>query len=389
MKVRSRNLEGKCIALCVTGSVAAIDSPRIARELSRHGADVTAYMRQGSEDIIHPKVMEFATGKDVVSRLTGRLEHLQEFDLVIVAPATANSINKIAGGIADTAVTSLVFASECPVVVAPAMHRKMWEKTILKENIERLKKLDFSFIEPVITEGAAKIASVEDIVDGVIFCLHGKDLQGVKVLVTAGPTIEYLDPVRVITNKSSGKMGVEIAKEAYFRGADVRLVYGPGMENVPGYIDVLRVETAEEMLSAVKKEVSSCDVVVSAAAVADFMVEKKSEKIESRGGGLDIKLTPTKKILNEISGEGCFKVGFKALHDVSEEALVDSAYRLLEEHGLDLVVANDVSKGTFGSEENEVFLVDKEKNSLHIPWTLKSEIAGRLWDSVAEKLGRK
>ncbi len=388
MEVKSRKLEGKHIALCVTGSVAAIESPRIARELSRHGADVTAFMSRGARGIIHPNTMEFATGKDVVTRLTGKLEHLQEYDLVLVAPATANSINKFAGGIADTAVTSLVFSSACRVVIAPAMHLKMYENTILQENIERLKGLGFSFIEPVISEAAAKLADTSFIVDFVISLLFKRDLEGLQVLVTAGPTLEYLDPVRVITNRSSGKMGVEIAREAYFRGADVRLVYGPGSVDVPGYIDVIRVETSNDMLGAVKENISDCDVFVSAAAVSDFTVEKKDKKIDSREGGLDVTLTPTKKILDEIKGFDCFKVGFKALHDVSEDELVGSAHRILKEYGLDLVMANDVSKCAFGSDENEVYLVGKEGEAVHVLRALKSRVAERLWERVAEDLGR-
>jgi len=388
MEVKSRKLEGKQIALCVTGSVAAIEAPRIAREISRHGAEVTAFMSGGAREIIHPNTMEFATGKKVVTRLTGRLEHLQEYDLILVAPATANSISKFAGGIADTAVTSLVFASDCKVVVAPAMHLKMYENTILQENIERLKGLGFLFIEPVINEASAKLANISFIVDFVISLLFKRDLEGLQVLVTAGPTVEYLDPVRVITNRSSGKMGIEIAREAYFRGADVKLVYGPGSVDVPGYIDVIRVETSKDMLGAVKEAISDCDVFVSAAAVSDFTVEKKDKKIDSREGGLDIMLTPAKKILDEITSFDCFKVGFKALHMVSEDELVGSSHRILKEYGLDLVVANDVSKGAFGSNENEVYLVDKEGEAVHVPRALKSKVAERLWGRVAENLGR-
>ncbi|MFQ5975078.1 MAG: bifunctional phosphopantothenoylcysteine decarboxylase/phosphopantothenate--cysteine ligase CoaBC [Candidatus Hydrothermarchaeales archaeon] len=389
MEVKSEKLEGKRVALCVTGSAAAIESPKIARELSRNGADVTAYMTKASRRVIHSNAMQFATGKDVVVKLTGKLEHLKEYDLVLVAPATANSINKIACGIADTAVTSLVFSTKSPVVIAPSMHLKMYKNAILKENIEKLKRLGFSFIEPIIKEGATKLAGIEDIVDAVIFELYRKDLEGLKVLVSAGPTLEYLDPVRIITNKSSGKMGIEIAREAHFRGADVTLVYGPGTESVPIYIDVLRVETGEEMLNVVKKEIVKTDIFVSAAAVADFKVKGNNKKIDSRSGKIDITLTPTKKILDEVKDRDCFKIGFKALHDVSGKELANSAYKILKEHNLDLVVANDVSKGILGYDENEVFFVDKKKKVVHVPRTLKSKIAEKLWDSVAEELPRK
>lgn len=388
MEIKSGKLKGERIALCVTGSIAAIEAPKIARELLRHSADVTAYMSEDAKKIIHPNAMEFATEKGVVTKLTGKLEHIADYDLILIAPATANTISKIAWGVADTAITALALTSRAKVLIAPAMDEGMYSNPILRDNIEKLKGRDFIFVGPSIREGKAKLAGLEDIVDLVIHELHKKDLEGLNVLVTAGPTIEYLDPIRVITNKSSGKMGIEIAKEAFFRGANVKLIYGFGTERVPPYLDVTNVETGREMLEAVQSEISNCDIFVSAAAVSDFTIEAKKEKIESRRGGIDVRLLPTPKILDSVEGYEALKVGFKALHNVSKESLVDSAYDLLKEHDLDLVVANDVSKSTFRSDESEVFIVDEKKGVVHIPLTSKMEISEKLWNMIAEMRSR-
>jgi phosphopantothenoylcysteine decarboxylase/phosphopantothenate--cysteine ligase len=376
-------LKGKKIALCVTGSVAAIISPQIARELMRCGAKVTAYMSDGASDIVHKNTMEFATGREVVTELTGRVEHLAKFDLILIAPATANTIGKIAFGVADTPVTSLVMASDAPVLIAPAMDTGMWSNKILTQNIEMLKSVGYTFIEPKLEEKKAKLADISDVVDAVIFELLKKDYKGKKVVVTAGPTLEYLDPIRIITNKSSGKMGLAIAKEAYVRGADVKLIYGPGTARVPKYIDTARVETSNEMLKAVESAITDCDVFISAAAVSDFSLKRAKRKIETEKGGLALTLTPTPKILDSVKGSKAFKVGFKALHGVSKKELLGAAKKSLEKYSLDMVVANDVAKGTFGSDENDVYVLHGKGKPRHIKDT-KEEIAKAIFDEIAK-----
>lgn len=385
VEAKSQRLLGRRIALGITGSIAAIEAPKIARELLRHGATVRAYMTPEARRIIHPNAMEFATQEDVVTRLTGRLEHLEEFDLVLVAPATATTISKIVNGIADTPVTALALSTKARVVIAPAMHDSMYENPIFKENMERLKALGYRLVDPRFEESRAKLAGLGEIVDACIAELTERELEGKRVLVTAGPTIEYLDPVRILTNKSSGKMGIEVAKEAYFRGAKVRLVYGFGTEVPPSYLDVVKVETAEEMLRAVELEIARCDIFVAAAAVADFSPQAAKEKIESRSGGFELKLTPTPKILANVIGSKAFKVGFKALHDVSEDILVKKARELIEEHRLSLVVANDVAKGVFRSESDEVYLVDRT-GVTHVPRAPKAEVARQMWDRIVEMM---
>lgn len=374
-------LKGRKIALCVTGSVAAILSPQIARELMRNGADVTAYMSDGASDIIHKNTIEFSTGQEVVTELTGKVEHLAKFDLILIAPATANTIGKIAFGVADTPVTSLVMSSKAKVLIAPAMDAGMWKNKILKQNIEMLKSVGYDFIEPKIEERKAKLANISDVVAAVIFALSKKDFKGKSVVVTAGPTIEYIDPIRIITNKSSGKMGVAIAREAYFRGAEVKLIYGPGTAGVPRYIETTHVETSDEMLEAVGSAISDCDIFISAAAVSDFTPKAAKKKMGTEKGGLALNLTPTPKILEHVKGSKAFKVGFKALHSVSEKELTSAAKRLMQKYRLDMVVANDVSNGSFGSDENDVYIVDGKGKPKHIK-DKKSEIAKYIFDKI-------
>lgn len=384
---KSSKLAGKKIALCVTGSVAAVQAPRLARELIRHGAKVTAYMTPDACEIIHLNAMQFATQREVVTKLTGRLEHLQDFDLILVAPATMATMGKLACGIADNAVTALALSSRAKVLIAPAMHLAMYENAIFKENAEKLKKLGYRFLAPKIEEGAAKLAGVEEIVDAAIFQLDKKDLANLRVLLTAGPTIEYIDPIRMITNKSSGKMGIALAREAHLRGARVTLIYGSGTEPVPAYLNVKRVETSKQMLEAVEKEIKSCDVFISAAAVSDFSTSQAKSKIDSRRGALTLKLEPTPKILERVKKQKVFKVGFKALYGVSEKELLSAARSSLKEYALNLVVANDVAKGIFGGNESEVYILD-EKKVTHVQRSDKSRVAENILDEVAAKLGR-
>jgi phosphopantothenoylcysteine decarboxylase/phosphopantothenate--cysteine ligase len=383
MEKKSARLQGKRIALCVAGSIAAIESPKLARELRRHGAEVQAYMSDAALDILHPNAMEFATGKEVITKISGKLEHLYSFDLVLVAPATANIIGKIANGIADSVISTLVLSTRARVVLAPAMHEEMYESRILRENLGKLRRYGYGFVEPRFREGKAKMAKIEDIVDRAIYELYDKDLKGKKVVVTAGPTVEYIDPIRIITNKSSGKMGIAVAREAYFRGADVKLIYGYGIETPPPYLAVVHVETGQEMLAASLQEMP-CDIFISAAAVSDFTVKEEKEKLKS-DREIDIKLIPTPKILEKIKKHRCIKVGFKALHSVSEAELVDAASQAREKYGLDLVVANDVARDIFRSDESEVYLVSGEGVE-HIPRTSKDEIAIEIFNRIRNKL---
>ncbi|MEM3160520.1 MAG: bifunctional phosphopantothenoylcysteine decarboxylase/phosphopantothenate--cysteine ligase CoaBC [Nitrososphaera sp.] len=393
-------LAGKKVVLCITGSVAAYRAIDLARLLMRHGADVHAVMSQStSSTLLHADMMEWATGNEVVTRLTGRLEHvaLADYnmsDLVVVYPCTANTIGKAASGIDDTPVTSVLsvaLGSKIPVIIAPAMHEAMYGNEFIQQNVERLKKRA-TFVEPTIEEGKAKVAEPEAVLKAAIAAI-GKagPLAGRKILVTAGSTAEQIDPIRVVTNASSGKMGMAIARAAEGMGAQVTLVYGHGTET-PSASRIIRVRTGDEMRDAVVSELKQgYDALIMAAAVADFKPSSKSaRKIDTRSGGLKLSLVPTRKIVDEVKkiDSGVFLVAFKAGYGDSEPALVEKAFKKLKECKADLVVANDLARkgSAAGSDTTEVWIVDKEKAVVHVPLGSKQAAAKKVLELVAESV---
>lgn len=398
-------LRGKRVVLCITGSVAAVRCSEIARELMRHGAEVFTVMSEMAQKIIHPYLMEWATGNPVLTELTGKVEHvalvgmhLKKADLVLAAPATANTISKVACGIDDTPATSVVstaFGSEIPIVIVPAMHESMYRHPIVVENIEKLRALGVEFVGPRIEEGKAKIAEVTRILEAVINRLRiRRDFAGMMVLITAGPTLEHIDPVRVITNRSSGKMGVALAKEALNRGANVTLIYGPGTAVPPTDAKVVLVETTEEMYDTVVSELKSkrYDIVVAAAAAADWRPVKTLDyKVSTSDvSEFSVKLRSTHKIINAVKKvhADVFLVPFKAEYRLSNEELVERGYRRLVDAEADLIVVNDVGRNGAGFmvETNEVFIVDRDKNVVHIPLMLKRDIARQVFDLISERI---
>jgi phosphopantothenoylcysteine decarboxylase / phosphopantothenate---cysteine ligase len=396
---QEKQLEGKKIVLCITGSVAAYRAIDLARLLMKHSADVHAVMTESTTSmLLNPEIMKWATGNDVVTKLTGNLEHiiLADYgmsDLIIVYPCTANTLGKVAAGVDDTPVTSILsvaLGSKIPIIVAPAMHEAMYENIFVQQNVSKLKE-HMVFIEPKIEGGKAKVADPEHILNATISVLSNKALlSGKRVLVTAGSTIEYIDPIRVITNLSSGKMGIAIAQEAQRMGAIVTLVYGHGTLS-PETGKIVRVNTGEEMYKAVISELSSKrhDIAVMAAAVADFAPAKKSDKkINTTLGNMELSLVPTRKIIDEVknNSKDTFLVAFKADYCVSESVLIEKAYRKLKECDADIIVANDLGrKGSEpGSDKNEVFIVDRDKKIVHLPPESKAQVARRLLELVAE-----
>lgn len=405
---KGNELQNKRIVLCITGSVAATQCPEIARELMRHGAEVYAVMSQMAQKIIHPNLMEWATGNPVVTELTGKIEHVMlagehqsKVDLILVAPSTANTISKIASGIDDTPVTTVVstaLGAEIPVIIVPAMHESMYKHPILKENIKKLQALNVDFVGPKVEEGKAKIAETREIVNAVIERLNvKKDLAGKRLLITGGPTIEHIDPVRIITNKSSGKMAVATAQEALLRGAEVTLIYGSGSAEPPSKANVVRVETSREMLDAVLSELKQkkYDVVIAAAAVADWALEKPyNHKISTRDTTmLSLKLKPTPKIIDVIKKvcPDVFLVAFRAEYGLSDKELVETGARWMKKVGVDLVVVNDVGREGvgFGFNTNEVFILDTKGKVVHVPLSSKREVAKKFLDIIVAKLGWK
>ena len=403
---KSNLLKGRKIVLCISGSVAAVRSPDIARELMRNGAEVYAVMSQNSiAQIIHPYLMEWATGNPVITQLTGKVEHItlagehkERADLILIAPSTANTISKIACGIDDTPVTTIVstaFGSGIPIIIVPAMHESLYKHSIVVENIKKLQSLGVEFVGPRFEEGKAKISETNKIVEIVINKLTTKkNLSGYKVIITAGPTVEHIDPVRVITNRSSGKMGVAISEEALARGAKVSLVYGPGTVSPPSGAKVIRVESTKEMHDAVVSELKSerCDILVATAAVADWTPEKPfSHKVSTHTTKvMNIRLKSTPKIIDVVKKvcPDTFLVAFRAEHGLSDNELIESAYKRLKGAGADLIAANDVSREGVGFtvDTNEVLIVDSKKNVTHVAIASKREVARRLFDVIVDKL---
>lgn len=404
---KGRQLTGKKIALLVTSSVASFKAPEIARELMRHGAEVYAVISQSTEKMVGADLLEWATGNPVVTHLTGQLEHItlagksqDHVDLVLVAPSTANTIGKLACGIDDTPVTTVAttaIGSRIPVLIAPAMHEPMYDHPIVQENIERLKKTGVEFVEPEITEGKAKIASTEKIVNAVISRLSSgltRDLEGRRVLVTAGPTVEHIDPVRVITNRSSGKMGAAIAEEVASRGAHTTLILGPSTLTPPSDVKTVRFEDTDQLLEAVHRELKELqpDIVFAAGAPVDYKPTTVSpKKIKTREKSrLDLTLQATPKILDEIrkTSPKALVVAFKTEHNVSNDELIDEAFKIIHEKNADLVAANDVGHEGVGfqSDTNELYVVDGRKNVVHISLADKREVAKQLVELAIKKL---
>ncbi len=398
-------LADKKILLCVTGSISAYRSPDLARALIRHGAIVIPCMSQGAEKIIHPFTLHWATGIKPLREITAEMEHLtplyEDIDLVLVAPATANIIGKIANGIADDVVSATLLTAmgmNKPIIIIPTMHEVMYESPILQENKKKLESLGIKFIEPIVMEGKAKIPDITEIVDHAIKAVYSKDMKDMKVLVTAGPTLEYIDPIRIITNKSSGKMGIEIARNAWYRGAKVYIVCGRCKIKPPMYIgEIIQVETTEEMYNATKELLKhdKIDIVIATAAAADLKPEKTStEKIktDSLRNGLTVKFSLTPKIIDmvkEVSPETML-VSFKAEYGLTEKELINRAYERLKTSNSDIIIVNDVSRKNIGfdSDENEVYIVNKNKEIIKVPRAKKREIAKIILDYITQMLGR-
>jgi phosphopantothenoylcysteine decarboxylase/phosphopantothenate--cysteine ligase len=395
---KSTGLEGRNIALCITGSVAAVKSPELAREFMRHGAEVRAVMTPKATELITPRLMHWATGNEVVAELTGKLEHVELArwaDLVLVAPSTANTVGKIAWAIDDTPVTSVVSVAlglQKPVVVVPAMHASMYRHKLFRENLEKLKSTGVHVVEPLLEEEKAKFPEIGRIVDFVLSLLGPRDMEGMRVLITGGPTVEPIDPIKLITNRSSGKTGVALARVASARGAGVTLIHGPGTEPPPPGVKAIGVQTTREMKEAFDRELAEKpDLVICAAAPQDFVVEKPSGEKLRHDREVTLKLKPAPRLLDGARERApeAYIVGFKAEYGVTDEQLIEVARAKLGEHRLDMVVANDVSKAGagFGAETNEVIILTPSE--IRRMRGTKEEIARVILDIAREELKAK
>ena len=392
-------LSGKKIVLCVAGSVAAYKAIELARLLMRHGADVTCVTSNAVTKLIQPEYFKWATGNEVITKLTGELEHIRladynQSDLVIVYPATANTLGKLANGIDDTPVSTVLtvgFGSKIPILMCLAMHASMYENSAVKKNIKFLKN-KIEFLSPQLIEGKAKSPEPEDVLENVLKKFgFSSILKNKKVLITAGPTVEQIDPIRAITNHSSGKTGVSLATELISAGAKVTFVYGPGKEKPPKGAKIINISSSKEMQLAVKLELKKkFDVVIMAAAVADYVPTIQSKnKIKSSKSSMTISLKKAPKIIDQIKKyqKNVLLVGFKAETNLTKNQLIKSAEKKLKESSADMIVANDIGSIRYkkNPQKNQIIIVDSKKNIVS-GWMSKEKIAKLIRKQIEVKI---
>ena len=396
-------LKDKTVVIGVSGGIAVYKTLDVVSRLRKLGVNVNVIMTKSATEFVTPLSFQSLSQNYVVCDMfedpkTWDVEHIslaKRADVFLIAPATANVIGKIANGIADDMLTTTVMATKAKVLIAPAMNTNMYENPILQRNINTLKELGYNFVEPESGRlacgdtGKGKLASPETIVDEVVKLLSkGQDLKGKSIIVTAGPTVESIDPMRYITNRSTGKMGYSIAKEAIERGADVTLITGPTNLTPPQNLKKLvKIESAKDMYEAVLENLYENDVVIKSAAVADYKPKNYSnKKIKKSDDDLVIELDRNKDIAQEIGKikNNKILVGFAA----ETNDLIENASLKIKKKNLDFIVANDLTKegAGFGVDTNIVKIIDKEGNITEYPKMKKEEVANIILDKIKELL---
>ena len=392
-------LTDKTVVLGITGSIAAYKAVDIASKLTQAGARVEVIMTESATRFIAPLTLCAITGRLVATDMfepasEWSIEHValaEAADVVVIAPATANTIARLAAGIADDMLTCTVLATRAPVIVAPAMNVNMLENPVTRDNLAKLEARGFAIVGPEYGQlacgeiGPGRLADVDTIV-GTIQQVMGRsgDLPGRRIVVTAGGTQEPIDPVRHISNRSSGKMGYAIAEAARDRGAEVELIAAPNTKTEPAGIKVTHVDTAVQMKEAVAKVTINADALIMAAAVADFQPKRIADaKIKKDRASLTLELNRTPDILSEVKGK-FLKIGFAA----ESENLVENARKKLEKKQLDLIVANDITTpgSGFGSDTNKITLIDRTGKIETLPILTKREVADKILDRVVQLL---
>ncbi len=395
-------LKGKTIVLGVTGGIACFKAAALASLLVKQHANVQVIMTENATKFVTPLTFEQLTGQKALTDTFDRnfqhsVEHIavaDRADLVLIAPATANIIAKLAHGIADDMLTTTVLACDCPKAIAPAMNTRMYENPVTQDNLSTLRRYGWEVAEPASghlacgAEGKGRLPEPEQLLE---LCLHAvareKDLRGKRVLVTAGPTREALDPVRYLTNRSSGRMGYAIAKAAARRGAEVTLVSGPTALPRPGYMEIVEIESAQEMYEAVTSRAPDMDIIIKAAAVADYRpADVAEDKIKKKDGDLSIPLERTLDILAALGQnkrEGQFLCGFS----METRDLIENSRKKLTKKNLDMVAANNVKvEGAgFGVETNVLTLITAEGEK-ELPLMSKDAAADALLDAILERM---
>lgn len=394
---------GKCVVIGVTGGIAVYKALDVISTLRKKDIEVHVIMTESATKFVNPLTFQSISQNMVVTDMFAEpkaweIQHIslaQKADLMLIAPATANIIGKVANGIADDMLsTTIMAASKAKVIFAPAMNTNMYQNKIVQNNIEKLKNFGYDFIEPASGRlacgdvGIGKLADINTIVEKVLSELNDKkkDLEGKKVLISAGPTIAPIDPVRYITNRSTGKMGYSIAKEAKDRGAEVVLVSGPTNLNPPKDVKIINIKTNEEMKNEIFKYFDWADIVIKSAAVADYKPKEYStEKIKKGEGDLNISLTRDNDILKSLGEIKTHQVlvGFAA----ESNDVLKNADKKLKNKNLDFIVANDITASDtgFGSDDNKVVILSKDNEKLELEKMSKIEVASNIFDMILKK----
>ena len=396
-------LKGKTVLLGVTGGIACYKSANLASALVKQGANVQVVMTRNATEFIGPHTFESLTGNRVSVDTFDRnyqfqVEHIalaDQADLVLVAPATANVLAKLAHGLADDMLTTTILACNCPKIAAPAMNTKMYENPVTQDNLDILRKYGWEIVEPASGRlacgavGKGKMPEPEDLLECVLHALsHEKDMTGLKVLVTAGPTQEALDPVRYLTNHSTGKMGYAIAKAAAARGAEVTLVSGPVNLKKPPYMEVVDIVSAQDMFDAVTSRAPEQDIIIKAAAVADYRpASVAEEKIKKSGNDSDLSL-PLARTSDILAWLGEHRVPGQFLCGFSMETkdMVENSKKKLEKKHIDLIAANNLKQAGagFGVDTNVLTLISSD-GARELPLLSKEEAAHALLDEIMSR----
>lgn len=399
-------VQNKNIVLGVTGGIAAYKAAELVSRLKKLNANVDVIMTEAAAKFVTPLTFQSLSQNPVVVDMFAEpkrweIEHIslaEKADVFVIAPATANIIGKIANGIADDMLSTTVMATKAPVIIAPAMNKNMYENPILQENIKKLKSLGYRFVNPSTgrlacgTYGVGRLAEIDDIIREILYVLNVKrDLDGKVVMVTAGPTQEFIDPVRYITNRSSGKMGYAIAEAARDRGAKVILITGPTHIQSPAGVETISVKSALDMYNAVLDNFEKADVIIKAAAVADYRPDRVSEqKIKKSGEYLELRLVKNPDILYELGKlkkENQILVGFAA----ESQDLINYAKEKLGKKNLDFIVANNITEEGSGFEvdTNTVKVIYKSGEVEELPNMLKLDLAHQILDRVINVMGKR
>lgn len=391
-------LKNKNILLCITGGIAAYKMPNLASMLVKQGCNVNVIMTKSAENFITAKTFEALTGNPCITDTFERtypieIHHITlatNADYVLVSPATADIIGKIANGIADDMVTSTLLACKCPIAIAPSMNVNMLENPIVQHNIDALRSYGYTIIEPATgymacrTTGKGKMPEPIQLFEYIEKELaYEKDLKGTKVLVTAGPTKEAIDPVRFISNNSTGKMGYAIAKAAMLRGADVTLIAGDTSLDDISFVNTIKIKSAEDMYNAVIENFSDCDIIIKSAAVADYTpIQIAENKIKKADSGTSLELKRTKDILKELGSrktDNQIVCGFS----METENMLENSAKKLKSKNADMIIANNlkVSGAGFGTDTNVITIITKTTTE-QLPIMSKQDCAHKILDKI-------